>query len=52
MQIPAMSGDKYIIADQHACYFLTFTVIHWIDVFTPILSGILKDLHPKKFQAL
>ena len=29
-----MSGDKYIITDQHACYFLTFTVIHWVDIFT------------------
>ena len=29
-----MSGDKYLIVDQHACYFLTFTVIRWIDIFT------------------
>lgn len=29
-----MSGDRYRIADQNACYFLTMTVIHWIDVFS------------------
>jgi putative transposase len=29
-----MSSDSYIIHDQHAVYFLTFTVIEWIDVFT------------------
>jgi REP element-mobilizing transposase RayT len=29
-----MSGDKYLISDQNATYFLTCTVIHWIDVFT------------------
>jgi len=29
-----MSGDRYYITDQHAVYFLTFTVVHWIDVFT------------------
>ncbi len=29
-----MSGDRYIISDQNAIYFLTFTVIGWIDVFT------------------
>lgn len=29
-----MSGDKYKITDQHARYFLTLTVIHWLDVFT------------------
>ena len=29
-----MSGDKYFISDQNAPYFLTCTVIHWIDVFT------------------
>jgi REP element-mobilizing transposase RayT len=29
-----MSGDKYKIADQEALYFLTFTVVKWIDVFT------------------
>jgi len=28
-----MSGDSYIITDQNACYFLTFTIVDWIDVF-------------------
>lgn len=29
-----MSGDRYPITDQNAMYFLTFTVIDWVDVFT------------------
>lgn len=29
-----MSADNYFITDQNAIYFLTFTVIDWIDVFT------------------
>ncbi|MEQ8576816.1 transposase [Fulvivirga sp.] len=29
-----MSGDRYKIQDQHACYFITMTVVHWIDVFS------------------
>jgi putative transposase len=29
-----MSGDKYLITDQNACYYLTFTVVDWVDVFT------------------
>jgi putative transposase len=29
-----MSGDRYYISDQHAPYFLTWTIIHWIDIFT------------------
>ena len=29
-----MSGDKYKIEDQHARYFLTLTVVHWIDLFS------------------
>ena len=29
-----MSGDRYFISDQNAMYFLTFTVIDWVDVFT------------------
>ncbi len=29
-----MSGDKYIIRDQNALHFLTFTVIDWVDIFT------------------
>jgi putative transposase len=29
-----MSGDRYKIADQNSIYFLTLTVVDWIDVFT------------------
>ena len=29
-----MSGDRYRIADQQALYFLTFTIVNWIDIFT------------------
>ena len=29
-----MSGDKYIIRDQNAIHFLTFTIIDWVDVLT------------------
>jgi len=29
-----MSADRYKIADQNALYFVTFTVVNWIDVFT------------------
>jgi REP element-mobilizing transposase RayT len=29
-----MSGDKYTIGDKSGCYFITFTVIHWIDIFS------------------
>ena len=29
-----MSGDRYHIRDQHEIYFLTFTVVEWVDVFT------------------
>ena len=29
-----MSGDRYLISDQQARYFLTMTVIHWIDIFS------------------
>ncbi len=29
-----MSGDRYKISDQNAMYFVTFTVVNWIDVFT------------------
>ena len=29
-----MSGSRYTISDQNAPYFLTCTVIHWIDLFT------------------
>lgn len=29
-----MSGDSYKITDQQGLYFMTFTVVNWIDVFT------------------
>jgi putative transposase len=29
-----MSGDRYFITDQNATYFLTFTVVEWVDLFT------------------
>ncbi len=29
-----MSSENYLIKDQHAIYFVTFTMTHWIDVFT------------------
>jgi REP element-mobilizing transposase RayT len=29
-----MSGDRYKIANQNATYFLTLTVIDWVDLFT------------------
>ena len=28
-----MSGDRYKISDQQAAYFLTFTVVGWVDAF-------------------
>ena len=39
-----MSGDRYYITDQHAVYFLTFTVVDWIDVFTrPTYKYVITD---------
>ena len=39
-----MSGDRYVIADQNACYFLTFTVVDWVDVFIrPVYKQIIVD---------
>jgi REP-associated tyrosine transposase len=29
-----MSGDKYLVSDKSGCYYVTFTVIHWIDIFS------------------
>ena len=29
-----MAGDRYLIINQHDIYFLTFTVVEWLDVFT------------------
>lgn len=31
-----MSSENYFIKDQNAVYFLTFTVVDWVDVFTRI----------------
>lgn len=31
-----MSGDRYKIQDQFGYYFLTLTVVYWIDVFTRV----------------
>jgi len=28
-----MKGDRYFIQDQNGTYFLTFTVVNWLDVF-------------------
>lgn len=39
-----MSGDRYIIGDQNEPYFVTFTVIDWVDVFTrPVYKNIIVD---------
>lgn len=29
-----MSSENYFIKDQYATYFLTFTIVDWVDVFT------------------
>ena len=29
-----MSGDRYEIQDQFGYYFLTLTVVYWIDIFS------------------
>ena len=29
-----MAGDRYFIRDQHQTYFITCTVVEWIDIFT------------------
>lgn len=29
-----MSSENYLIKDQNATYFLTFTIVEWVDVFT------------------
>lgn len=39
-----MSGDRYVIQEQHATHFLTFTVMDWIDIFTrPRYKTIITD---------
>ena len=29
-----MSGDRYFIRDQHQTYFITCTIVEWIDLFS------------------
>lgn len=39
-----MSGDRYFITDQNGCYFLTFTVVDWVDVFIrPVFKQVIVD---------
>ena len=39
-----MSGDRYPITDQNACYFLTITVVSWVDIFIrPVYKQIITD---------
>ncbi len=39
-----MSGDRYYISDQQGVYFLTFTVVGWLDVFIrPTYKSIIVD---------
>jgi putative transposase len=39
-----MARDRYLIEDQHAPYFLTMTVVNWIDLFTrPTYKRIICD---------
>ncbi len=39
-----MSGDRCIITDQNACYFLTFTIVDWVDVFIrPVYKQIIVE---------
>jgi len=39
-----MPGDRYLIKDQHQTYFVTCTVIKWIDLFTrPVYKQIIVD---------
>lgn len=36
LDFSSMSGDRYIISDQHAVYYLTCTIVQWIDLFTRV----------------
>ena len=39
-----MSGDRFLIHDQNGIYFLTFTVVQWLDVFSrPSYKNIIVD---------
>jgi putative transposase len=39
-----MSGDRYFITNQHQTYFITCTIVGWIDLFTrPVYKQIIVD---------
>lgn len=39
-----MSGDRFVITGQNDCYFLTITVVDWVDVFIrPVYKQIIVD---------
>ena len=39
-----MSGDRYQITDQHQTYFITCTIVSWIDLFTrPEYKNVITD---------
>jgi putative transposase len=39
-----MSGDSCLIKDQNACYFLTITIVDWVDVFIrPVYKQVVTD---------
>lgn len=39
-----MSGDRYRITDQHQTYFITCTIVNWIDLFTrPEYKNVITD---------
>jgi len=39
-----MSGDRYYITNQHQTYFITCTIVKWIDLFTrPVYKQIIVD---------
>lgn len=39
-----MSGNRYPITDQNGCYFLTITVVDWVDIFIrPVYKQIITD---------
>lgn len=46
-----MAGDKYRIADTESTYFLTLTVVYWIDLFTRTYEQKLDYLHENPVRA-
>jgi putative transposase len=39
-----MTSDNWFIRDQNAVYFLTFTIVDWVDVFTrPVYKNVITD---------